>query len=82
MSGKSARRLGEKKPAGAGMEDGMGLNQQIICLSNEIKRRKKKYPALVEKGYMTEQDAVYEIAAMQAAMETLSQLKGIAERSL
>lgn len=60
----------------------MGLNQQIICLANEIKRRKRKYPGLVEKGYMTEQDATYEIAAMQAAMETLSQLKGIAERSL
>ncbi len=56
----------------------MGLNQQIICLTNEIKRRKKKYPVMVEKGILSEQEASYEIAAMHAALETLTQLKGIA----
>jgi hypothetical protein len=58
----------------------MGLNQQIICLANEVKRRKKKYPVMIEKGVISEQDAGYEIAAMQAALETLTQLKGIAAR--
>lgn len=56
----------------------MGLNQQIVCLTNELKRRKKRYPAMVEKGIMSEKDASYEIAAMLAALETLTQLKGIA----
>jgi phage gp45-like len=58
----------------------MGIDQQIRCLANEVKRRKKNYPKLVGKGLMTEVDASYEIQAMQAALETLTQLKGMVQR--
>lgn len=60
----------------------MGIDQQIRCLMNEIKRRKRKYPKLVETGIMTEADSLYEIQTMQAALETLTQLKGMVNRVL
>lgn len=53
------------------------LDLQIKCLSNEVERRKKSYPKLIESGRMSDEKAALEIEAMSAAFRTLSQLKGL-----
>jgi hypothetical protein len=53
------------------------IDQQIKCLSAEIARRKKVFPALIEQGRYTEEKATYEIEVMRQAMQTLTQLRGL-----
>ena len=55
----------------------MNLDAQIACLKNEVSRRKDIYPHLVKSGKMSEDCAELEIIKMEAAFQTLSQLKGI-----
>jgi hypothetical protein len=59
------------------MEMLVDLNDQIACLVREYKRRKKVLPILVEQGRMTQETATHELAAIQAARQTLTQLKGL-----
>lgn len=53
------------------------IDMQIKCLSNEIERRKKVFPKLIEARRITEEKALVEIEAMRAAYQTLTQLKGL-----
>lgn len=55
----------------------VSLDDQIACLVREYRRRKKVLPLLVEQGRMTQEQATHELAAMQAARQTLTQLKGL-----
>lgn len=55
------------------------IDQQIRCLAKEIERRKKVFPALIERGRFSEEMATSEIATMQQAMQTLTQLRGLAQ---
>lgn len=53
------------------------IEQQIRCLKNEVERRKNVFPALIEQGRYSEEKATSEIATMQQALQTLTQLRGI-----
>jgi hypothetical protein len=53
------------------------LEDQIECLTRELRRRKKRFPALVEEGSMTSEQAAAELARMDAARQTLTQLLGL-----
>ena len=53
------------------------IDQQIKCLSREIERRKKVFPTLIEQGRYSEEVAISEIATMQQAKQTLTQLRGL-----
>lgn len=55
------------------------IDQQIRCLAKEIERRKKVFPVLIEQGRFSEEMATSEIATMQQAMQTLTQLRGLAQ---
>ena len=55
------------------------IDQQIRCLAKEIELRKKVFPALIEQGRFSEEMATSEIATMQQAMQTLTQLRGLAQ---
>ena len=55
------------------------IDQQIRCLAKEIERRKKVFPALIEQVRFSEEMATSEIATMQQAMQTLTQLRGLAQ---
>lgn len=55
----------------------MNIDQQIKCLSREVERRKKVFPTLIEQGRFSEEMATSEIATMQQAMQTLTQLRGL-----
>lgn len=55
----------------------MTLDDQINCIKREIKRRKKFYPLMVRDGKLTQDEANLELCTIQAALETLTQLKGL-----
>lgn len=55
----------------------VSLGDQIECLAREYRRRKRVLPMLVEQGKMTPEQATHELAAIQAARQTLTQLKGL-----
>lgn len=57
----------------------ISIDMQIKCLSNEIERRKKTFPKLIEVGRITEEKALVEIETMRAAYQTLTQLKGLVQ---
>lgn len=59
----------------------MGIDDQIACLAAEVKRRKRVFPALIEKGRMASDTSALEIAKMQAALETLTQLRGLVRKA-
>ena len=54
----------------------MNIDTKIECVKREIKRRKKFYPKLVESGKFNQEWADAEITAMQAVLETLTNMKG------
>lgn len=55
----------------------VALAEQVDCLARELRRRRKVFPALVESGRMTADEAAAELARMDAARQTLSQLLGL-----
>jgi hypothetical protein len=55
------------------------IDQQIKCLAKEVKRRKKVFPALIEQGRLTDENATIEIVTMQQALQTLTQLRGLVQ---
>lgn len=55
----------------------INLQEQIACLTTEWRRRKRIYPALIESGRMGADEAAAEIARMDAARQTLTQLLGM-----
>ncbi len=55
----------------------ISIDNQIDSVKREIKRRKKIFPSLVERGKLTESDSLVEITLMQGVLETLTVLKGI-----
>ena len=55
----------------------MNIDTKIECLKREIKRRKKFYPYMVKDEKLTQEEADFETATMQAILETLTQLKGM-----
>jgi hypothetical protein len=48
------------------------LQQQINCVTREIKMREIVYPGRVRIGKMKQENADYEIAAMRAVLATLT----------
>lgn len=50
------------------------LEQQIACVARELKRRRKIYPTWIEKKKVNENAANQEIAAMEAILNTLTDL--------
>lgn len=58
----------------------MNLDTQINVLKSEIRRRKKFDVHLIESGKMSKEELEYQRAALEAALQTLTQLKGIAEK--
>ena len=61
------------------MAKDVSLDQQIACVEREVADRKLRYPLRVGAGTMPRQRAVDEIAAMQAVLDTLQNLKTIRE---
>lgn len=59
----------------------MNLSQQIEAVKKERDRKKHCLPKMVEEGRISETQAAFQIQAMQAVYETLSQLQGIALRT-
>lgn len=57
----------------------MDIDIKIRCVKREIKRRKKFFPLLVADGKLSKDRAEFEIAAMQAVLETLTQLRGMTD---
>lgn len=53
------------------------IDRQIQCLKDELRRRKFTFPKLVESGKMQQDTSLLELATMQAAMETLTALRGL-----
>lgn len=53
------------------------IDQQIKCLRQEVERRRRVFPLLVEQGKYTEEKATSEIETMRQAMQTLTQLRGL-----
>jgi hypothetical protein len=53
------------------------IDDQIDCVRNEIDRRKRILPKLVEKETMSQERALMEIATMEQVLHTLSQLRGM-----
>lgn len=56
----------------------VSLDDQIDAMRSEVKRLKKFMPKMVEEGRMTQDNATLHIVRMQAVLETLTQLKGLA----
>lgn len=54
------------------------LEQQIQCVKREIVLRKRVYPRWVMDHKMKEEQALREIGAMEAVLETLKRLEPIA----
>jgi hypothetical protein len=57
----------------------MTLADQLKEAQREVAVRKRVYPSLVERGRMTQGQADYHLAAMEAIVQTLGRLE--AERS-
>jgi len=55
----------------------MHIDTKIKCIKNEIHRRKKCYPMIIENGKMTQEYADQEIEVMRQVLQTLTQLKGM-----
>jgi len=55
----------------------MKIDGQIKCVKDEIKRREKIFPKLIENGKLDKNKAFIEIGIMKQVFETLTQLKGI-----
>lgn len=58
----------------------MTLDQQIACVQREVKRCKRFLPPRIANQTMSEERVTHEIAAMQAALETLTSLRGLLTR--
>ena len=54
---------------------GMDIGRKIKCVQDEIKRRVRIYPKLVENGKMEKDKADIEIEAMKQVLLTLTQLR-------
>ncbi len=57
----------------------MNIDTQIKAVKDEIKRRERFYPKLIEKESMTDDYADLEILKMRAVLITLTQLRSIAK---
>lgn len=55
------------------------IDRQIQCVKRELSMRKHVYPKWVTNGKITQQSSDDEIAAMQAVLGTLEQVKAVAE---
>ena len=53
------------------------LQEQVECLAREFRRRHKVFPGLVARGQLSQAEATAELARIEAARQTLSQLLGI-----
>jgi hypothetical protein len=58
------------------------IDTQIKCVEREIAMRRRVYPKWVEAGRMSENKSIYEIATMEAVLETLKKAKAAEEPSL
>ena len=55
----------------------VSLRDQVVCLREEMRRRRDVYPALVRAGKMTQQAADWQQQAMAQAYKTLRALASI-----
>lgn len=51
------------------------LEQQIACIRRELALRQRNYPRWVADGRMKQAESDHQLAAMQAAHDTLMKLK-------
>ncbi|WP_321392770.1 hypothetical protein [Emcibacter sp.] len=51
------------------------IDEQITCAERELTGRKRNYPAMVERGEITEGTAFREIELMEAILGTLKKAK-------
>ena len=58
----------------------MTLQDQITEVQREIGLRRLVYPKFVARGQMTEGQATYHLAVMEAVLGTLTQMAGEAEQ--
>lgn len=49
----------------------ISLEVQVACVERELRMRERVYPRWIESGRMTRAQALAEIAAMTAVLETL-----------
>ena len=47
------------------------LQQQIECVAQEIRKRRRYYPGLVDRGVMKQEEAGYQVVTLEAVLETL-----------
>ena len=55
----------------------ISLNQQIDWLNGQLKWMRKQLPDAVAQGHITEEVATHKLSCAQAAVCTLTQLRGI-----
>lgn len=58
----------------------MNINQQITWLDQQLRHMKSHLPIAVAEGRVSEQHATHKLACAQAALETLTQLRGLVTR--
>ena len=51
------------------------LNEQIDEIKRELKQRERVYPRLVAQGKLRQSIAEYQVARMQAALQTVERVK-------
>lgn len=51
----------------------VSMTEQIKCVEREISMRKRVYPRLVKNGKMKQEQADFELAAMEAVLDTLNE---------
>lgn len=56
----------------------MTIHQQIAWLVSQIRHMKTAHPKLVQSGRLAETDATHRMACASAALQTLTQLRGLA----
>jgi len=57
------------------------LNEQIVWVEGRQKALKKRGPALVEQGHITQERLSYDLAVINDTLQTLTQLRGLVTRT-
>lgn len=57
------------------------IEQQIACLRRELALRQRNYPRWVSDGRMKQAEADHQLAAMQAAHDSLMTIKEAADKA-
>lgn len=55
----------------------MNINQQIAWLEQQLRHMRSRLPMAVTEGLVSEEHATHKLACAQAALQTLTQLRGL-----